>query len=336
MHYVGVELVCPACRSGIEPRAEHALVCTGCGRTFPVVLGIPDFRLWPDPYIGLEEDRAKARMLAAACAELDFAASVEFYYRITDAVPAFQARRFARGLQAAAGRSQALLDRIEAGRGAARSLLDLGCGTAPLLAAAAGRHERSVGVDVALRWLVMARKRLDSAGSDAPLVCACAEALPFRDAAFDRVVGESTLENVRDQAAVLAECRRVLTATGDVVLTTPNRHSLGPDPHTGLPAGGWLPAAVTAAYVRRKGGIPPQRRLLTATALGALMRDAGFADVRVEPAEVAPAQRAALGAVGRLMSDAYGLARRIPGGMRVLRAVGPLLRATGRQAGGAT
>jgi ubiquinone/menaquinone biosynthesis C-methylase UbiE/uncharacterized protein YbaR (Trm112 family) len=328
--YRAVELVCPACRSELGSVPDDALDCTGCGRSFPVVLGIPDLRLWPDPYISLEEDRAKARMLGEACAGLDFEASIAFYYRVTDAVPEFQARRFARSLLAAAGRSEAVLRDVERRSPGTRTdaLLDLGCGTAPLLQSAAQRYERIAGVDIALRWLVLARKRLDQAGVAAPLVCACAEALPFRDDCFDRVVAESTLEHLRDQRAALAECHRVLHAAGELFLTTPNRRSLGPDPHTGLPAGAWLPDAVTAAYVRRKGGIAPRRRLLTAGGLRALIGDAGFTDVRVEPADVPRALRNAFGPLVRVGIDVYRLTRRLPGGASVLRTFGPLLEAT--------
>lgn len=33
-------LACPVCHQQLEP-ADHAIRCTGCGRTFPIVDGIP-------------------------------------------------------------------------------------------------------------------------------------------------------------------------------------------------------------------------------------------------------------------------------------------------------
>jgi SAM-dependent methyltransferase len=286
MTHQGVELVCPACRSDLVDDASDAagenrdgsLRCAGCSRTFPVVLGIPDLRLWPDPYIGLEDDRAKARLLDERCRGLGFEESVELYYALTSVVPPFQARRFARSLAAAPDRAAAMFDDLEKATGWRERgpLLDLGCGTAPLLISVARTHESVVGIDVALRWLVMARKRLETQGVAAPLICACAEALPFRDGSFTRAVADSTLEHLRDQERSIAECARVLRPGGSLFVATPNRRSLGPDPHTGLPAGGWLPEALTAAYVRRKGGIPPARHLLTARSLRSLLRSAGF------------------------------------------------------------
>ncbi|HSK18834.1 MAG TPA: methyltransferase domain-containing protein [Longimicrobiales bacterium] len=342
MRLAGIDLVCPACGGGLASRGSRGddgvaadiaddgeISCTACGRTYPMVLGIPDLRLWSDPYISMDEDRAKARMLAERCAGLGFAESLEVYYSITTAVPPFQARRFVRALLAADGRSRDWLDNMDARSEPYNGdLLDVGCGTAPLLVAAAPRFARVCGVDVAMRWLIMARKRLDEAGVAAPLVCACAEALPFPRESFACVTADSTLEHLRDQSAGSREIHRVLCAGGRVYVATPNRRSLGPDPHTGLPAGGWLPDSLTAAYVRRKGGIPPLRRLLTERALRSLLAGAGFERITVEPYRVSAVQRASFGPATRAAIDAYMVVRKLPGGSGVLRAIGPLLNAT--------
>jgi SAM-dependent methyltransferase len=187
-----------------------------------------------------------------------------------------------------------------------------------------------VGIDVALRWLVMARKRLETQGVAAPLICACAEALPFRDGSFTRAVADSTLEHLRDQERSIAECARVLRPGGSLFVATPNRRSLGPDPHTGLPAGGWLPEALTAAYVRRKGGIPPARHLLTARSLRSLLRSAGFRVPVLGAPDVPASQRAGFGPLTKLGIDAYHAVKRIPGGGALLRQLGPLLHAAAR------
>jgi ubiquinone/menaquinone biosynthesis C-methylase UbiE len=92
--------------------------------------------------------------------------------------------------------------------GARARTLDLGCGTGrnlPLLAGA-----RAVGLDPSLDALRRARRR--AAGT--PLVQARAEALPFRDAAFDTVVSGLALCSVADPSRALAEVRRVLRPDG--------------------------------------------------------------------------------------------------------------------------
>src|SRR5690606_35658051 len=139
--------------------------------------------------------------------------------------------------------------------------------------------------------------------------------------------------HLRDQMTGVRECARVLRPGAAIVVSTPNRHSLGPDPHTGLPAGGWLPDAVTAAYVRRKGGVPPRRRLLSAGGVSRRLRDCGFVDVAIAARTIPDAQRASFSGLARAGVDAYRLARRVPGGGAALRVLGPLLHATARMPG---
>jgi SAM-dependent methyltransferase len=207
-------------------------------------------------------------------------------------------------------------------------MLEIGCGTAPLVVAARGRWERMVGVDIALRWLVVARKRLAEAGMDVPLVCACAEALPFRDASFDRVVGDAVIENVSDQPRALGEAARVLRPGGRVHLATTNRFSLGPDPATGIWAAGWLPTETVAARMRRRGGVPPVRSLLSAPALRRLLRGAGLARPRLSLPTFPAAQVASLPPLVRRLVGGYHLAARLPLSRHLLFLVGPKLQAS--------
>jgi ubiquinone/menaquinone biosynthesis C-methylase UbiE len=60
------------------------------------------------------------------------------------------------------------------------------------------------------------RRRL---GARTPaLVCGTASALPFRDAAFDRILMVSVLGEVPDRIAVLRECARLLTDAGTLLV----------------------------------------------------------------------------------------------------------------------
>src|SRR5438132_4470724 len=94
------DLRCPWCRGGLDPAGagEPELVCRSCARRFPVIAGIPDLRIFADPYIDIEADRAKARALAARLDDYDFAGLLAHYYDTTSVVPARDARRYARGL----------------------------------------------------------------------------------------------------------------------------------------------------------------------------------------------------------------------------------------------
>jgi SAM-dependent methyltransferase/uncharacterized protein YbaR (Trm112 family) len=355
MEYRDLDLVCPACRGDLRSHGAAALECTSCSRAYPVLAGIADLRLWPDPYIGIEEDREKGLKLSNACAGLSFADSVELYYRLTTVVPPFQAKAFTRALLSAVPRAAHSLERWRAEHallasvsngsadrrsgaeqpdGADAAFLEVGCGTAALLVAASGSYEQVAGVDVAFRWLVLARKRLEESGLEVPLVCACAEALPFADARFTHVVFDSTIENVRDQAAALNEAHRVLRIGGRVSLGTPNRLSLGPDPHAGIWAGGWMPDGALAWWVRRRGGIPPKRRLLSRGGVQRALAGAGFERTRIFVPHVPAAQRDGFGAALRRIIDGYNAATRTAVGRALLLRIGPLLHAVARKPAG--
>lgn len=327
-------LCCPFCRGELGQASERELSCAGCRRAFPVVLGIPDLRVAPDPYIGFEEERAKVEKLAARFAEFNFEGFIDFYYGITSVVPPKHAAQYKRGLLGGVARAEGWLQAWEAEAGgsatAAASLLEVGCGTGPLLVAAQGYSSR-MGVDIALRWLVVAKKRLQEVGCDVPLVCACAEALPLRDAAFDRVVCDSSLEHMREQKAALAEICRVTRPQGALFVATPNRFSIGPDPHTGVWAGSLLPASWTAAIVRRQGGIPPKRHLLSAGELRRLLHSAGFRDVKLFLPTIPAAQRTHFSSLMRMVIGAYDLARRLPVSRHLLHWIGPLFQAVARK-----
>jgi ubiquinone/menaquinone biosynthesis C-methylase UbiE/uncharacterized protein YbaR (Trm112 family) len=332
MIFKGVELCCPYCKGDLHEVTgpDKTFVCDSCDRTFPVVFDIPDLRVFPDPYIERDADCAKGLQVASRINNTDFASLVEFYYSITSVVPPAHAKRYTAGLMAAVPRAKASLaswEKSVAGESRATTLLGIGCGTAPLMVVAARSFKQVVGVDIAFRWLVVAKRRLMDAGLDLPLICACAEALPFRDDAFDRVVADSALEHVTDQRRSLDECHRVMTSGGYLFVSTPNRFSLGPDPQVGLWSGSLLPERWLAAYVRRQGGIPPKRNLLSAWKLAAMIRHAGFEKPQVTLPDISRQQRSHFGASIQLLIDVYQAAKRIPLSRQCLQLIGPLLHA---------
>lgn len=96
-------------------------------------------------------------------------------------------------------------------QGARGRVLDLGTGTGRMLP-----HYppavRVVGLDPSPAALGRARRR----GRRVPLVVGRAESLPFRDGAFDTVVGSLVLCSVADPGRALAEVRRVLAPGGEL------------------------------------------------------------------------------------------------------------------------
>ena len=124
-----------------------------------------------------------------------------------------------------------------------------------------------VGVDPALRWHRLARRRIEAAGIDVQLMGLSAETLPAPDASFDTVVSTYTLCTIPDVAAALREMRRVLKPGGRLLFA---EHGLAPD-------------AGVAAWQRRLNPLwsPLAGGCRLDRDIPALLRDAGF-DVDVQ------------------------------------------------------
>jgi ubiquinone/menaquinone biosynthesis C-methylase UbiE len=108
------------------------------------------------------------------------------------------------------------LERIDLKPG--QTLLDIGCGTGQLLAAAHEREPQAVlaGIDPSSSMLAVARRRVSRSTT---LLQAPGEAIPLRSGIVDWLVMTSVLHRVRDPLAVRRECRRVLRPGGTLVLT---------------------------------------------------------------------------------------------------------------------
>ena len=252
-----VAFCCPACRGPVSLQAD-AYRCGACRRSFPILYGVPDFRLRSDRYLTLEQERLKAARLADFARTHSFAELLTFYYSITDDVPPALAGRYAEYARGGPERAGAVLADL-APLTAQDRLLDVGCGAGGMMVAAALQGVEAVGVDIALRWLVIARKHLDSCGLEGALVCADAEALPFADGGFTHVAAVDVVEHARDPEAFVAECGRQLTEGGRLWISATNRLWPGPHPSVGLWAAGWLPASVRRGRLIRLRGVDSLR-----------------------------------------------------------------------------
>jgi ubiquinone/menaquinone biosynthesis C-methylase UbiE len=118
-------------------------------------------------------------------------------------------------LRPADERWQEVVAAMDEAAGLAGRVLDVGCGTGNLVADLAARGVRTFGIDASPEMLAVARRKAPGAG----LKEGRAEALPFRNGWFDRVVFQLSLHLV-DRARALAEARRVLAPGGRVVVAT--------------------------------------------------------------------------------------------------------------------
>lgn len=122
-------------------------------------------------------------------------------------------------------------------------VLDVGCGTGRLLDALASVYPGAavVGIDQSSGMVAAAR----SARPQLKLVQAAAEALPFRDQAFDLVVSTLSFHHWSDQATAASEIHRVLRPGGWFALADASVDDVpGPLRHLiGTRAGHLLPLA---------------------------------------------------------------------------------------------
>ncbi len=305
-----LSFVCPSCKGPLAS-AQSGFTCSACERQYPIVCGIPDFRLAPDPYIGIAEDRAKGKMLFEAGKDRTFEQMLRHYYSITKEDPPDLAVHWIAHSLAEVSIAEFVLrqSRFPAVSG---PLLDIGCSTGALLIAARGLTDTLVGVDVAFRWLVIGRLRLAEVGVKATLVCANAESLPFPNEAFAAVTATDVIEHVRNAPQAVAESYRVAARGSRALWTTNNRYAPLPDPHVGLWGIGYLPRRWQAAYVsqRRKDLHRYQVSMKSCWELDRLFREAGFQEPVLEAARLFAPNRPSA-ALERLLR-AYNRIRTIP------------------------
>src|SRR5215210_1803016 len=172
--------------------------------------------------------------------------------------------------------AELLLDAAHVRDGA--RVIDVGCGTGALCAAAAARGARPTGVDLAEGMLAAARR----AHPALEFVAGDAEALPCGDGGFDAALGAFVVNHVPHPERAAAELRRVLAPGGRVALAM-----WGPPER--VPFLGLFDAAMRAAGVRAADALPPGPaafRFADADELRKVLEATGFERVEVREHEL--------------------------------------------------
>ena len=248
-----IHFVCPLCRGDLSILTD-AYNCEACQKKYPLHDGIPDFRVFPDPYLDFQEEYKRTEIILAGLEKYNLEELLEYYWTFSDITPPNLRSKFIRSVLLSEQRSERSLETFKNGtfnkNVTAQRVLEIGTGAGGFLAVAAERFEQVVGTDIAMRWLHVSRRRFMDKGLPVPpLVCCCAEYLPFADGYFDLVTATSTLEFVKDQPKVLSEAARVLTVDGAFYLHSVNRFALARDPYSYLWGVGFLPRQWQVKYV---------------------------------------------------------------------------------------
>lgn len=305
------DYVCPQCREPVVQENE-AYPCDRCAISYPVLFGIPDFRLSPDRYLSLSEERAKAKRLHDYAQDHSFAETVAEYYRITDDVSSEMAVRFSDYVLAGEARGHAALRAMPAQEAGARRLLDVGCGAGGTVAAAARTGRQVTGIDIALRWLVIAQKRLQEEGLSGALVCGDIAMPPFADKTFDCVMATDLFEHLPDPAAGAGAIRSFMAPSGQFYATGANRYTLTRYAPAGLWGVGYLPTSLRRRYVVWRRGIDTLRfvKMQSPSSLSDILARTGFTDIRPSPMTISPDRGTTQKPLKRLMFGLYrGLCR---------------------------
>lgn len=327
-------LCCPACKGGLT-ESHEGYRCESCSRAYPVIGGIPDLRVSPDPYISVQDEYQKVGLLIEAAKRHDFEGLVRFYWDITPDVPPDLKERYVRYVLTAEDRGRAVLEEIDVQsrtRVTSGWWLELGCGTAGFPVAARSRFRQVLAIDIALRWLIIGKKRLEATGNAAQLVCCNAEHLPFRDEVFDGVVGIHMLEHSQDRQRVVRETGRVLRDNGVYFFSTPNRFSLTPEPCVRVWGVGFLPRSLAAPYVRLIKGIPYRHvRLMSVWELRRLFGNPPFGQSTISLPRISLAEQGMLSRRIKVLVSIYHALLHVPILSTLMQLCAPLLQVSGRK-----
>ena len=265
-------ICCPDCKKEIVLKENEAFYCLSCNRTYPIVCGIPDFRLFAPPYLDIENDIKMARILDSKFDELDHESLIRFRMKLEkerspiypdDLLEAHT--QFRLSDREKTGMFLKLLEGVKPQGNQGRNFgLDIGCGSGAGLLAISNRCDIPVGVDILLTDIIIAKKLLHSEGiKNFFIACSCAEHLPFKEHTFSFAISRDVIEHVKNQTKYLAETVKILLRGGFFLFNSPNRFMLGLEPHVKLKRVGFLPRKLQPLYVKIRKNEPYLERLLS-------------------------------------------------------------------------
>ncbi len=296
---------CPLHHGELTP-VDGGLRAACCATLFALVDGIPDLRVSRGSWLDIAADLDAARHLAATVPPRDVAGSIRAVFARRKEWSAERvAERTTMTLALAARMREEWNGWLAPAAQHPGPFLDLGCGAGSFLSVApVGRT--NLGIDVSMEWALVTQRICHAAGVPVHVAAAHAEALPVRAGSIGVVTALDVVEHVGDQAAMVCEIDRVLQRGGIFAGATPNRFSVGAEPHVGIWGVGWLPRPLQARYVRWRTGLPyDSTRLLSIREIQALFRRHASFVPRIEPAPIPLVDQQRFGWRRKQLATAY-------------------------------
>lgn len=167
---------------------------------------------------------------------------------------------------------------LQAGQGAGAHLVDFGCGNGAQTALFVPLFDHVTGVDVQPEFLAEFQAGIDRQGWAPRVIAAPLQEgrIPLPDGCADVVTCFTVLEHVPDEAAALAEMRRVLKPGGRLLISVPNRWWIFETHGADLPLLPWNRVPLVSWWPRRLHDHWARARIYRRGDLRALLESAGF------------------------------------------------------------
>jgi len=140
-----------------------------------------------------------------------------------------------------------------------RTILDIGCGTAPLLHTALHQGHDAYGIDNDFEKISIAHLKTIANGFDPSwnerIILGDATAMPFADESFDVVTSYQVLEHIPKLDAVLYEAVRVTKRGGWLVFRAPD-YRMSFEPHYRIPWPQFAPEHIAERWLMAMGRPP--------------------------------------------------------------------------------
>lgn len=269
-------LACQRCHGTIS-EVDNVWWCAMCGVAGSRTLGFPDFLVGAarlplannDSMELLADDTAGTKLAKRSCPtftssiataeglQAEAAGRAGWSARRQQACHRFHSNLVHLNAEASALGGQSLLNKVDSKLAELNwqpigvdGVLEAGGGAGYFLPAFSQRFRRVVFADASLSNLILAFSLCKEQGlTNVAFIRADITALPLMSSQFDMVHENGVIEHVDQPRRMLTEAARVRSDHGYLVCVSPNRFSIAPEPHFGLPLYGLIPARLRQTIV---------------------------------------------------------------------------------------